>query len=99
MEQRPFVTTDNPLSALLANTVVDRIAPLRDQIYQISRSAIVTGPAKPGDSIDEVQIARQLGISRTPVREAVNKISDESLSRYRPHKTKLDDIHRCIVLS
>jgi len=54
MEQRPFVTTDNPLSALLANTVIDRIAPLRDQIYQISGSAIVTGRVKPRDSIDEV---------------------------------------------
>jgi hypothetical protein len=54
MEQRPFVTTGNPLSALPANTVVDRIAPLRDQIYQISGSAIVTGRVKPRDSIDEV---------------------------------------------
>jgi GntR family transcriptional regulator, rspAB operon transcriptional repressor len=83
MEQRPFVTADNSLSTLLANTVVDRIAPLRDQIYQIIRSAIVTGRVKPGDSIDEVQIARQLGISRTPVREAVKKISDESLIHVR----------------
>jgi GntR family transcriptional regulator, rspAB operon transcriptional repressor len=77
------VATDNSLSALLANTVVDRFAPLRDQVYQIIRSAIVTGRVKPGDSIDEVQIARQLGISRTPVREAVKKISDESLIHVR----------------
>jgi DNA-binding GntR family transcriptional regulator len=83
MEQSLFVATDNSLSALLANTVVDRIAPLRDQIYYIIRSAIVTGRVKPGDSIDEVQIARQLGISRTPVREAVKKISDESLIHVR----------------
>lgn len=83
MEPRLFMTSNDSLSDLLANTVVDRIAPLRDQIYQIIRSAIVTGRVKPGDSIDEVQIARQLGISRTPVREAVKKISDESLIHVR----------------
>jgi DNA-binding GntR family transcriptional regulator len=77
------VAADNSLSDLLANTVVDRIAPLRDQIYHIIRSAIVTGRVKPGEPIDEVQIARQLGISRTPVREAVKKISDESLIHVR----------------
>ena len=77
------MATDNSLSELLANTVVDRTVPLRDQIYQIIRGAIVTGRVKPGDSIDEAQIARLLGISRTPVREAVKKISDESLIHVR----------------
>ena len=55
------MATANSLAELLANTVVDRMAPLRDQIYQIIRGAIVTGRVKPGDSIDEVGIARLSG--------------------------------------
>ena len=83
MEPCRFMTTAHSLSELLANTVVDRMAPLRDQVYQLIRGAIVTGRVKPGDSIDEAEIARLLGISRTPVREAVKKISDESLIHVR----------------
>jgi DNA-binding GntR family transcriptional regulator len=74
---------ENSLADLLGNATIDRITPLRDQIYHIVRGAIVTGRLKPGDSVDEVHIAQYLGISRTPVREAVKKISDESLIEVR----------------
>jgi GntR family transcriptional regulator, rspAB operon transcriptional repressor len=53
--------------------------PLRDQIYAIVRRAIVTGSLPPGAAINEVEIAEKLGLSRTPVREAVKKVSDEGL--------------------
>lgn len=75
--------TKTSLADVLGNARIDRVTPLRDQIYQIIRGAIVTGRLKPGDSIDEVAIARYLGISRTPVREAVKKISDECLIEVR----------------
>lgn len=58
---------------------VDRTRPLRDQIYPMVRDLIITGVIKPGDMIDEKAIAAQLDISRTPVREAVKKLSDEHL--------------------
>jgi GntR family transcriptional regulator, rspAB operon transcriptional repressor len=58
---------------------LDRVKPLREQVYQVIRRAIVTGQLKPGDAVDEVDIAHRLGISRTPVREAVKKIFDEGL--------------------
>ena len=58
---------------------LDRSRPMRDQIYPLVRRMILTGVIKPGDIIDEKAIAAQLEISRTPVREAVKKLSDEHL--------------------
>jgi DNA-binding GntR family transcriptional regulator len=45
------------------------------------RNMIVGGRLKPGEAINEVAIAEALGVSRTPVREAVKRISDEGLVR------------------
>jgi DNA-binding GntR family transcriptional regulator len=58
---------------------LDRSRPLRDQIYALIRRLILTGDLAPGLMIDEKAIASQLGVSRTPVREAVKKLSDENL--------------------
>lgn len=52
---------------------------LREQVYDLLRSLILTGTIRPGEVIDEKGIAAQLRISRTPVREAVKKLSDEHL--------------------
>ncbi|WP_372424308.1 GntR family transcriptional regulator [Salinarimonas chemoclinalis] len=58
-------------------STLNRALPLRDQIYHKIRNLIVVGKLKPGDPINEVAIAEALGVSRTPVREAVKRISDE----------------------
>lgn len=63
----------------LTSIKLDRKQPLRDQIYDLVRSLILSGSIIPGESIDEKLIASQLEISRTPVREAVKKLSDEHL--------------------
>ncbi len=63
----------------LTNSQLDRRISLRDQIYGIVRTLILTGAIKPGETIDEKAIAAQLSVSRTPVREAVKKLSDEHL--------------------
>ena len=57
-------------------STLNRAHPLRDQIYHQIRNLIVIGQMKPGEVINEVAIAEALGVSRTPVREAVNRISD-----------------------
>ncbi len=64
---------------MLSRTKLDRRRPMRDQIYPLIRDLILTGAIKPGDAIDEKSIALNLNISRTPVREAVKKLSDEHL--------------------
>jgi GntR family transcriptional regulator, rspAB operon transcriptional repressor len=67
------------IQAILSRTKLDRRRPMRDQIYPLIRDLILAGTIKPGDAIDEKAIAMQLNISRTPVREAVKKLSDEHL--------------------
>ncbi|MDQ0391971.1 GntR family transcriptional regulator [Labrys monachus] len=70
--------SDGP-SIQLQGVSLDRRAPLRDQIYQLVRSLIIIGQLRPGQPVNEIEIAEQLGVSRTPVREAVKRISDEGL--------------------
>jgi GntR family transcriptional regulator, rspAB operon transcriptional repressor len=67
------------IQSMLSRTKLDRRRPMRDQIYPLIRDLILAGSIKPGDAIDEKAIAMQLSISRTPVREAVKKLSDEHL--------------------
>ena len=52
---------------------------LREQIYDIMRKRILTGNVPPGAVIDEKVFAAEFGVSRTPVREAVKKLTDENL--------------------
>ncbi|MFV0369656.1 MAG: GntR family transcriptional regulator [Hyphomicrobiaceae bacterium] len=65
--------------AEICGEMLDRSIPLRVQISSIVRRLIVTGRLKPGDTVNEPQIAKRLGVSRTPVREAVKRLSDEGL--------------------
>jgi GntR family transcriptional regulator, rspAB operon transcriptional repressor len=53
--------------------------PLREQVYDALRQAIVTGRMAPNETIGEKEIAAKLRISRTPVREALKQLSDEHL--------------------
>ena len=69
--------TDMPFD--LTKMKLDRKLPLRDQVYGLVRELILSGSIKPGEVIDEKLIAAQLKMSRTPVREAVKKLSDEHL--------------------
>lgn len=67
------------MSISLSGHSLSRQYSLRDQVYQLLRNLILTGAIKPGELIDEKAIATQLSISRTPVREAVKRLSDEYL--------------------
>ena len=71
----------------------DRSKPLRDQIYDMIRAMILTGALQPGGTLEEKVIATQLGVSRTPVREAVQKLSNEHLVEIKPQSsTRVSDI-------
>lgn len=62
-----------------AERLPERPTSLRAQIYDLVRKRILTGELAPGSAIDEKAIAAELGVSRTPVREAVKKLTDENL--------------------
>ena len=59
--------------------LLKRGAALSDQVYQIVRGLIVSGRMRPGETVIEAALAARLGVSRTPVREALKRISDEGL--------------------
>jgi DNA-binding GntR family transcriptional regulator len=83
------------LTEFLNGVSLNRAIPLRDQIYTLVRKAIVTGKLAPGAPINEIEIATKLGISRTPVREAVKKVSDEGLIEvFAQNGTFVADISR-----
>jgi DNA-binding GntR family transcriptional regulator len=52
---------------------------LSEQVYQMVRGLIVSGRMRPGETVIEAALAARLGVSRTPVREALKRISDEGL--------------------
>lgn len=56
---------------------LDTYQPLREAICESLRNAIKNGKLKPGERLMEVQLAEELGISRTPVREAIRKLEQE----------------------
>ena len=60
--------------------------PLRDVVFENLREAILEGKLKPGQRLMEVQLAEQLGVSRTPVREAIRKLELEGLVVMLPRK-------------
>jgi DNA-binding GntR family transcriptional regulator len=60
--------------------------PLSEEVYDVLRSAIVGGDLLPGSRIVEADVARQMAISRSPVREAVRKLEQEGLVEYVPRR-------------
>ena len=53
--------------------------PLRDVVFNTLRQAILTGELKPGERLMEIHLANRLGVSRTPIREAIRKLELEGL--------------------
>lgn len=60
--------------------------PLRDVVFNTLRQAILKGDLKPGERLMEIQLATKLGVSRTPVREAIRKLELEGLVLMVPRK-------------
>lgn len=66
--------------------VVEEYLPLRDVVFQTLRQAILKGELEPGERLMEIQLAERLGVSRTPVREAIRKLELEGLVVMVPRK-------------
>ena len=60
--------------------------PLRDVVFNTLRKAILRGELKPGERLMEIQLANKLGVSRTPIREAILKLELEGLVLMIPRK-------------
>lgn len=60
--------------------------PLRDVVFTTLRDAILKGELKPGERLMEIHLANKLGVSRTPIREAIRMLEQEGLAITIPRK-------------
>lgn len=65
---------------------MDEYLPLREVVFQTLRNAIVQGEFEPGERLMEITLANRLGVSRTPVREAIRMLELEGLVVMIPRK-------------
>ena len=60
--------------------------PLRDVVFITLRQAILKGELAPGERLMEIRLANMLGVSRTPIREAIRKLELEGLVNMIPRR-------------
>jgi len=82
--QKRAAAAETPLSPLADGAGIDRAQPIPDQVYRLLRQSIITMRLPPGATIIEKQITDHLGISRTPVRDALRQLADEGLVNVKP---------------
>lgn len=64
----------------------EELSPIRDKVYQYIKQAIVQGVFKSGDRIIERELADQLNVSRTPIREALFRLESQGFVKTLPRK-------------
>jgi len=65
---------------------LDNYKPLREMVFESLREAIILGRLRPGERLMEIQMAEEMGVSRTPVREAIRKLELEGFVAMVPRK-------------
>ena len=65
------------MSGHLEQIRLDSYKPLRELVCEHIREAIINGTFAPGERLMEIQMADEMGVSRTPVREAIRKLEME----------------------
>lgn len=66
--------------------ILDGYKPLREIVFESMREAILSGVLEPGERLMEIQLAEEMGVSRTPVREAIRKLELENFVVMIPRK-------------
>jgi DNA-binding GntR family transcriptional regulator len=88
MSDRPYGAKDHSMAAL--DQLIDRFANVgnaAETAYAVLREAIVTNALKPGSRLRADDLAKKLGVSKTPVREALRKLEAEDLITVQPGNT------------
>ena len=60
---------------------------IQDIVFTTLRDEILMGKLKPGDSLNTVELSERLGVSRTPIREALNRLISIGLVEEAPHRS------------
>ena len=59
---------------------------LRDHVHRALREAIISGRFRPGDKLNERMLAAELGVSTTPIKEALQRLATDGLVRIEPRR-------------
>ena len=70
----------------MINFEIQSHRPLRELVYEELRNLILSGEIKPGTRMMEIELADSMGVSRTPIREAIRKLEKEGLVTIEPRK-------------
>ncbi len=65
---------------------IEDVKPLRDKIATSIRESIIDGRIKPGERLMEPDVAKMLGVSRTPLREAFFQLESEGFVKVTPRR-------------
>ena len=57
---------------------------LADRVFEKIENDILSEKYKPGEILTELQLSKELGVSRTPIREAIRRLEQEELLKYLP---------------
>jgi len=86
MCKRPCIKTEVKKMPEDLKLNMNAYLPLRDVVFQTLREAILKGDLRPGERLMELQLASKLGVSRTPIREAIRMLEQEGLAVTIPRK-------------
>jgi len=70
----------------MLNFDIQNHRPLREIVYEELKLLILTGKITPGMRLMEEELAEEMGVSRTPIREAIRKLEKEGLITIEPRK-------------
>ena len=70
----------------MLNFDIQNHRPLREVVYEELKMQILTGAIVPGTRMMEVELAKEIGVSRTPIREAIRKLEKEGLVTIEPRR-------------
>lgn len=70
----------------MLNFDIQNHRPLREIVYEELKMQILTGKIVPGTRMMEVELAEDMGVSRTPIREAIRKLEKEGLITIEPRR-------------
>lgn len=79
-------TGEESIANVLGSFQIDRKRPVVDQVYDALKEAIITTRLLPGAAISENNICESFGVSRTPVRSALGRLSEEGLIDVFPQR-------------
>ncbi|TXT44973.1 MAG: transcriptional regulator, partial [Spirochaetes bacterium] len=71
----------------MAEEIRAKYRSIQDIVFTTLRDEIVSHAVKPGEVLNTVELSKRLGVSRTPIREALNRLISIGLVEETPHRS------------